>query len=83
MRFIGGSHSLNENRDLKSLEVFEVPEYGIDVIHSKLVMKIYDEYENTLTGMYRELYSTSVSVLVVSSRPPTRPLLSSLIHKLL
>ena len=49
--FIAGSWSLNEEELKKNLTFFEVPSTSIEPIHSKLDMKIFDEYANILKGM--------------------------------
>ena len=53
--FIAGVCSLNEQDLRQNLEFFEVPQAGIEVIRSKLVMKIFDEYKNILKDMYISL----------------------------
>jgi hypothetical protein len=40
---------LHDNLDIA---YFKVPQAGIESIRSKLVFKIFDEYENILKGMY-------------------------------
>jgi hypothetical protein len=50
--FIEGARSLNEEELKKNLTCFEVPPVSIESIHTKLVMKIFDEYANILKGMY-------------------------------
>ncbi len=48
--FITVARSLNEEDLRKNLQVFEVPQAGIETIRSKLVMTLYNEY--VLKGMY-------------------------------
>jgi hypothetical protein len=50
--FIAGARSLNEEELKKNLTYFEVPPVSIEPIHTKLVMKIFDDYANILKGMY-------------------------------
>lgn len=50
--FIARARSLNEEDLRKNLQVFKVPQAGIDTIRSKLGMKIYDEYAYIVRGMY-------------------------------
>jgi hypothetical protein len=52
--FIAGARSLtcDEEDQRKNLQVFKVPQAGIDTIQSRLAMKIYDEDANVLRGMY-------------------------------
>jgi hypothetical protein len=50
--FIVGARSLNDQDLHDNLPYFKVPQEGIDSIRSKLVFKIFDEYANTLKGMY-------------------------------
>ena len=49
--FIAEARSLNAKDLRKNLQVFKVPQAGIDTIRSRLVMKIYDKYANVLRGM--------------------------------
>ena len=44
--------SLNEEELKKNLEFFKVPNASMELIRSKLAMKIFDEYANILKGMY-------------------------------
>ena len=55
--FIAGSRSLNEEDLRKNLKFFQVPEASIEVIGSKLVMKIFDEYANILRCMYNTRFN--------------------------
>ena len=50
--FIAGARSLNEEELKKNLEFFKVPNASMELIRSKLAMKIFDEYANILKGMY-------------------------------
>ena len=50
--FIAGAWSFKEENLKKNLTYFEVPPTSIEPIRAKLVMKILDEYENVLKGMY-------------------------------
>ena len=50
--FIAGARSLNEEELKKNLTYFEGPPVSIEPIHTKLIMKIFDEYANILKGMY-------------------------------
>ena len=50
--FIAGSRSLNEEDLRKNLKFFQVPEASIEVIGSKLVVRIFDEYANILRYIY-------------------------------
>jgi hypothetical protein len=49
--FISGARSLNDEELKKNLTFFEVPSASIETIHSKLAMKIFDEYANILKGI--------------------------------
>jgi hypothetical protein len=49
MSFTEGA-SVNEEDLPKPLQVFEVPQAGIDTIRSRMAMNIYDEYANLLHG---------------------------------
>ena len=49
--FVAGVRSLNEEELKKNLEYFKVPSASVDLIRSKLDMKIFDEYANILKGM--------------------------------
>ena len=44
--FIAAARSLNEEDLHENLAYFKVPQAGIESIRSKLVFKIFDEYEN-------------------------------------
>ena len=50
--FVAGARSLNEEELKKNLEYFKVPSTSVEPIHTKLAMKIFDEYANILQGMY-------------------------------
>ncbi len=50
--FVSGTRSLNEQELKKKLAYFEVPSTSIELIRVKLPMTIFDEYANTLKGMY-------------------------------
>jgi hypothetical protein len=50
--FVAGARSLNDEEFKENLEYFKVPSTSIDSIRTKLVMTIFDEYTNTLKGMY-------------------------------
>ena len=52
VRFSVGARSLNEEEFKKNLEYFKVPSGSVELIRSKLDMKIFDEYANILKGMY-------------------------------
>ena len=50
--------NLCNGKDLReNLQFFKVPEAGIEVIRSKLAMKIYDEYAKVLEGTDEGMYS--------------------------
>jgi hypothetical protein len=50
--FVSGTRSLNEQELKKKLAYFEVPSTSIELIRVKLPLTIFDEYANTLKGMY-------------------------------
>jgi hypothetical protein len=50
--FITGARSLNEKDLHDNLDYFKVPQTDIESTRSKLTFKIFDEYANTLKGMY-------------------------------
>ena len=73
-------HVINE-QDLHTNPFFNVPQTAIETIRSKLVMKIFDEYANTL----REIYSTrpfdrddSIQTQSVPWGPTSPPVINSL-----
>jgi hypothetical protein len=55
--FITGVRSFNEEELKKDLTFFEVPSVSIEPIHTKLVMKIFDEYANIQKGMHSIRYN--------------------------
>ncbi len=50
--FIAAARSLNEQDLRTNLEFLKVPQAGNKTIRSKLAMKIFEEYTNTLKVMY-------------------------------
>ena len=84
IRFIAGSRSLNEQDLRKNLIFFRVPEASIEPIGSKLGMKIFDEYPNTLRYMYSTRFNGDPSRSGSShednpiSENPSPPLIRSL-----
>ncbi len=67
--FMVGARSLNEEELKKNLTYFEVPPVSIEPIHTKLAMKIFDEYTNILKGMYSIRYNGRSDHGVTSTRP--------------
>ncbi len=51
--FITGVRSVDKQDLNKNLKFFRVPEASINFIYSKLVMRVFDVYTNTLKCMYR------------------------------
>jgi hypothetical protein len=49
--FVAGARSLNEEELKKNLAYFKVPSASVEPIHTKLDMKIFDEYTNILKGI--------------------------------
>jgi hypothetical protein len=83
--FITGSRSLNEQDLRKNLKFFQVPEVSIEVIGSKLVMRIFDEYLNILRCMYNVRFNGDPSRTGSSHEGhpiPETPTPSSLIRSL-
>ena len=79
--FIAGARSLNEEELKKNLEYFKVPNTNIDLIRSKLVMKMFDEYADILKGMYSIRFNGRSDHGGTPTRPvldPTPPLINSL-----
>ncbi len=50
--FIAGARSINEVELKENLVYFKVPSVSVELIRTKLVMTIFDEYANILKGMY-------------------------------
>ena len=51
--FITGTRSLNEEELEKNLAyLYKVPSTNVEPIHTKLAMKVFDEYANILKSMY-------------------------------
>ena len=79
MSFIAGARSLTcDEEDLrKNLQVFKVPQAGIDTIRSRLAMKIYDECANVLRGMYSVRFTGTLPAkgprLKISRTPKRTP----------
>ena len=75
--FITGSRSLNEDDLRKKLKFFQVPEASIEVIGSKLALRIFDEYANILRCMYSTRYRGGPSGTRSSTEGPKIPETSS------
>ena len=69
INFITGEWSLNEEDLKKKLEFFKVPNVNMEPIRPKLALKIFDEYENILKGMYLIRFNGRCD----HGRTPTRP----------
>ena len=61
---------LNEQDLRDNLKFLRVPEASIDLIRTKVAMKIYDEYANILRGMY----STRLNVIPSRTSPDYKEL---------
>ena len=69
VRFVAGARSLNEEELKKNLAYFKVPSTSVEPIHTKLAMKIFDEYANILKGMYSIRFNGRSEHGVTSARP--------------
>ncbi len=69
--FIAGARSLNETELKENLEYFKVPSASIELIRTKLVMTIFDEYANILKGMYSTRFNGRADLGDTSGRPDT------------
>ena len=68
---------------MPNLQVFKIPQAGIDIIRSRLVMKIYDEYAKVLRGTQRKIQggtSSQETSIQVHSAPKeaTPPFINTL-----
>ncbi len=69
--FITGARSLIESELKENLEYFKVPSSSVELIRTKLVMTIFDEYANILKGMYSTRFNGKSDLGVTSGRPDT------------
>jgi hypothetical protein len=79
--FITGARSVDKQDLIKNLKFFRVPEASINSIYSKLVMRVFDVYSNTLKCMYiiRFIGGTTRSE-ASSDAQPTPSVVTSLTH---
>ncbi len=68
--FITGTRSVDKEDLTKNLKFFRVPEGSINSIYSKLTMRVFDVYANTLKCMYNTRFRGDTDLL----RCPTDPL---------
>ena len=69
--FIAGARSLNEEDLKENLEYFQVPSTSVELIRTKLVMTIFDEYANILKGMYSIRFNGRADLGGTSARSDT------------
>ena len=69
--FIAGARSLNEVELKENLEYFKVPSTSIELIRTKLVMTVFDEYANILKGMYSTRFNGRADLGGTLARPDT------------
>ncbi len=61
--FITGARSVDKQDLSKNLKFFRVPEASINSIYSKLVMRVFDVYANTLKCMYLRVFTYTSNTL--------------------
>ncbi len=71
--FITGARSLDKQDLSKNLKFFRVPEVSINSIYSKLVMRVFDVYVNTLKYMCITRFSGGVTRSEASSDAQPTP----------
>jgi hypothetical protein len=79
--FITGARSVDKQDLSKNLKFFRVPEASINSIYSKLAMRVFDVYANTLKCMYSIRFSggTTKSEASSDAQPPPS-VVTSLTH---
>ena len=79
--FITGARSVDKQDLSKNLKFFRVPEASINSIYSKLAMRVFDVYANTLKCMYSIRFSGGTTRSEASSdAQPTPSVVTSLTH---
>ncbi len=79
--FIMGARSVDKQDLSKNLKFFRVPEASIDSIYSKLAMRVFDVYTNTLKYMYIIRFSGGATMSeAFSDAQPTPLVVTSLTH---
>ena len=66
--FIAAARLLKEEDLRKNLQIFKVPQAGINLILSKLVMEIYNEYSSILRDMYNVRFNGSTTDQVIPTQ---------------
>jgi hypothetical protein len=79
--FITGARSVDKQDLNKNLKFFRVPEASINSIYSKLALRLFDVYTNTLKRMYNTRFSGGATRSETSSdAQPTPFVVTSLTH---
>ncbi len=79
--FITGTRSVDKEDLTKNLKFFRVPEGSINSIYSKLAMRVFDVYANTLKCMYNTRFRGGAARSETSSdAQPTPFVVTSLTH---